>query len=454
VIVRGEKDRRDAIWIFTIALVLRLIVCAWAFSRFPPTADGAFYDVLAKRIASGAGYTWLWPDGTITNVAHYPVGYPALIGFAYAIFGSQASVAMIVNAIVGAFGTLASHRLLVRVTTSRLALFGALAVALHPALLFYTPALMTEGVTASLLLIATSFAAAARSSDSPWRWRICIAVVLAIATYMRPQCIVFAPFIGALSVRATQSWMRRIRASLLVSAIAIACVLPWTVRNCVRMDRCAFVSVNGGWNLLIGAQTNDGAWTELVAPPSCQEVWSEAAKDSCFEREARAQIANDPIAWIARVPKKLSATFDYFGAAPWYLHDSNPSALTDRGKLALGVIETIASRVTLIFALVLVARKLGKRRRARIVIAAIAIAFACSRIAWPSYAALALVLLLLGDDLLEDDSLVFSFAPIVIAATIAIHSIFFGAGRYGLVVVPFVTMLAFARSKSESVHVE
>ena len=35
-------------------------------------------------------------------------------------------------------------------------------------------------------------------------------------------------------------------------------------------------------------------------------------------------------------------------------------------------------------------------------------------------------------------------AAAVIGATAAIHAVFFGAGRYGLVVAPFVAVLAFA----------
>ena len=55
-------------------------VVAWASGRVSrPSEDGHYYDVLARRLASGDGYTWLWPDGAVTYAAHYPVGYPALL---------------------------------------------------------------------------------------------------------------------------------------------------------------------------------------------------------------------------------------------------------------------------------------------------------------------------------------------------------------------------------------
>ena len=63
----------------------------WAAGAIPPAADGEYYHRLATRIASGQGYTWLWPDGVVTYAAHYPVGYPALHRAAYALFGGSRS---------------------------------------------------------------------------------------------------------------------------------------------------------------------------------------------------------------------------------------------------------------------------------------------------------------------------------------------------------------------------
>ena len=74
------------------------------------------------------------------------------------------------------------------------------------------------------------------------------------------------------------------------------------------------------------AQTGSGranaSMKPMVVPSECATVWDEGAKDVCFERAARRDIAREPAAWLARAPAKLAATLDYFGAAPWYLHAS------------------------------------------------------------------------------------------------------------------------------------
>ncbi|HEV3192233.1 MAG TPA: hypothetical protein VGY54_17095, partial [Polyangiaceae bacterium] len=83
-------DRRRDAWVaLAIGLSVRLAEVAWARGRFPPVEDGRYYDLLARRLATGAGYTWLWPDGAVTYAAHYPVGYPGILAAAYAAFGAS-----------------------------------------------------------------------------------------------------------------------------------------------------------------------------------------------------------------------------------------------------------------------------------------------------------------------------------------------------------------------------
>src|SRR5690606_11920426 len=79
----------DAVFVALFAAAVRGAWVAWAAGRFPPAEDGHFYHVVAQRIAAGDGYTWLWPDGAVTYAAHYPIGYPALAGALYSVFGAR-----------------------------------------------------------------------------------------------------------------------------------------------------------------------------------------------------------------------------------------------------------------------------------------------------------------------------------------------------------------------------
>lgn len=440
----GDARRRDPWLVLGVALAARLAVVAWAHGRFPASEDGHFYDVLARRLASGAGYTWLWPDGAVTYAAHYPVGYPAILALAYAALGASATVAMVVNAVVGALAAIAAYRLVDGPDVPRWRpLAAGLVVALHPALVPYTAAVMTEGVTAALLFVAAALASGARGTGRAWPWLLGLGVVMGVATLVRPQSLLLAPVLGALAARPTAATRARLGRAIGTTVLALACVAPWTARNCARMNRCALVSVNGGWNLLIGAQSASGAWEPVTVPPECATTWDEAGKDVCFERAARREIAAAPAAWLARAPAKIAATLDYFGAAPWYLNAANADAFGAVAKLWLAAIETIACRALLLGALWAVARREGAKTRARTVVAVAGAVAAVTTHGWIGYVALVVGVALLGRRAIASAPIVVPAAAAVIAATAVVHGAFFGAGRYGLVVVPFVAALAF-----------
>jgi len=427
-----------------VALVVRLAFVAAAHARFPAVEDGHYYDVLAHRLASGVGYTWLWPDGAVTYAAHYPVGYPALLAFFYFVLGASPTVAMTLHALLGAASAYGGHRLVDGEGVARWRPFAAgIAIAVHPALVPYTAAFMTEGVTASLLVVAGALANAARKAQRPSPWIVSAGIAMGAATLVRPQSLVLAPILGALAAPACAGARSRLARAVAVAGVALACIAPWTARNCVRMHTCALVSVNGGWNLLIGAQTGRGAWEPVRVPPECATVWDEAAKDACFGRAARRRIASRPADWLALVPAKLAATFDYFGAAPWYLHASNPGVFGEGAKRTLGAAETVFCRLLLLAGLVTCGRAPGGRPLARKIVALVGAAAALTVHGWIGYAAIAAYVAIAGRRAAAAAPLALPAAAAVIAATAAVHSVFFGAGRYGLIVVPFVTMVAF-----------
>jgi hypothetical protein len=407
--------------------------------------------VLAVRLARGLGYTWAWPDGAVTYAAHYPVGYPALLAAVYFVFGERVGAAMLLNACFGAATVYVVHRLAATRASRAGSNLAAALVALHPALVFYTPALMTEGLAGTLIALSALVSIAPRpSADGAPRRSPSFALtwtgaIAGVATLVRPQSLLVAPFFGALGVsRATAK--RRLVAACAVTAVALAVCAPWTIRNCRRMEACALVSANAGWNLLIGAAEGaTGSWVSLDAigvPRECSTVWAEAAKDACFERAAVGAIRRDPLRWLGLVPRKLAVTFDYAGAAGWYLHSSNAAAFDDRDKIALGVIETIWQRVVVLLGLAAVSLAPGPRVLARRGALVAGAASLFTRSAWVGHVALVVDVLLLGKRAV--DFRVAAIAASALLVTIVTHAVFFGAGRYSLVCFPVLSALAGA----------
>lgn len=449
-----------------VALAVRLAVVAWAAPRFPPAADGKYYHLLATRLSQGLGYTWQWPDGVVTPAAHYPVGYPALLSLLYRVTGPSSSWAMVLGAALGALSASLAV-VLTRGWGRKASLASGLAVAVHPALVPYAAALMTEGIAAALLLLAAATIVEERVRR-PWlRWGLA-GIVMGIATLVRPQCIALAPVLGVLAASGG-GWTRRVACGAFVAFVALVVVLPWTARNCVAMKKCALVSVNGGWNLLIGAQTDSGAWQPIDVPEPCRTVWDEAQKDGCFAAEARRVMASDPMAFFRKVPAKLAVTFDYFGGAPWYLHESNAEAFDAQAKERLGTADAIASRLLLLVALLAVGTRALTRSSSRsgvgvanaeglgrwgppgsgaarvrwgvtALLLAASMASTLSRHAAPAYLGLVGLIALAGP--YASTELIFPWTAAVVLSVAATHAVFFGAGRYGLLVAPLIAAMA------------
>ena len=436
---------RDALWLSALGLVLRLALVIWAKDRFPPADDGSFYHVVAQRIAQGAGYTWLWPDGAVSYAAHYPVGYPALLGLVYALFGPRPVVAMTANAVLGALAVFAAQRAVALRGTRRQALLAGLLLALHPGLVCYTPALMTEGVSAELLVVAAWLALRVGAGRGRLGRLALLGACLGALTLVRPQLLILAPVFGFFSLGSAQTEYReRALRALLVGLVAVAVCLPWTLRNCARMDRCVFVSANGGWNLLIGsAPEANGAWIPIegnTVPPECRNVFGEAEKDRCFGHAGLSHIRSNWTGFLALIPRKLSITFDYFGAPGHYLHTSNGQAFGDTGKLWLGIVETVWERVVVLLA-ILQAARLGRARRPGSLIAALPAALcALLRSGYLAYLGFVLSVALSGKEILKRPLLALSASAVL--ATALTHAVFFGAGRYGFVCAALLCLAA------------
>ncbi|HWA71250.1 MAG TPA: glycosyltransferase family 39 protein [Polyangiaceae bacterium] len=440
---RAAPVAADGVWLALLALGLRLGVVAWAWQRFPPADDGSFYHKVADRIAHGLGYTWLWPDGAVTYAAHYPIGYPALIGLGYAFLGSHPEVAMLENAFLGALGVFAVHGLAARVGQRGPALLAGLIAALHPSVLFYTPALMTEGVTAAAFALLAWLSLEARKGG---KGRIIALSVLAgVTVLIRPQALLLIPVFGAFASPAPG--LARLRSAALVTALSVLVCLPWTLRNCQRLEHCTFVSANGGWNLFIGsADKATGTWVsidELGVPVECRHVFGEVDKDQCFGRAGLRNVLSRPGHFVSLIPSKLAATFDWSGAPGHYLNASNGSAFDAEAALTLGMVELLVQRAVLSVGLVALGLGAGPRRRLRLSLAVLALVCLLGpalfarwwlvRSAWIAHLLLIPLLACFGKELFRRPN--FAFAAAAVGATALTHALFFGAGRYGLVCV-------------------
>jgi len=360
---RGAWPARSSEFGFLLALLLvallpRLYV-AVAWSR-EPVWDGHYYHFGAERIAAGLGYSedlWIRGQWAWRPWIHYPVGYSGLLAGLYALFGSQLIIAPLVNAVFGAALSPCTYALSVpHLGTKRARIAGAL-VALHPGLIAYSALVMTEVVAAALLVAAGLCLVAWRGT---YRGVIGAGVLLGFATLVRPTSLMLLPL--AL-VMEPGGWLRRVGRGCLLGATTLLVILPWTLRNCQRFDGCALVSTNGGWNLAIGAITKTGRFETLRASDGCAVVSGQVQQDRCWAEVGLRRIRQDPLGFLARMPKKWSETFSHESFAVEYLHEADPVSWTEGRRVAgRGLMSGVHRWLVVIAALGVLAWPLSLRR--------------------------------------------------------------------------------------------
>lgn len=399
------RDRGATIALALIALLARIV-----FARLVPADpawDGVLYERGAQAIARGLGYsTFMFVHRSSDTVptAFYPVGYPAFLAVFYKLFGSTLGVLRMVGAGVGAVTVAFTHRLCVRVASRRAARIATLALAVMPGQVIFAEAAMTEPLF-GLLLVAAIYTFVRRDEGPRVLDAVITGALLAGATYVRPQAILLAPLLafcrtGALS---RVSLRRTFGIAAIVGAVALALVLPWSARNCARLDGCAFVSTNGGSNLAIGAVPRaNGRYFALDANDGCRGVVGETARDRCWREVAIRALRAAPRRWVQLAFVKLDHTVSYESFPIGYLREAHAIDVDEVRERTLRRAITFPWRVLVTFAF-LALLPLGARRP-------------------------------LGDG-----------ARLSLATTVsmlATHLIFFGGDRYHLPLVPFVVVVA------------
>ena len=445
-------DDHDVAFTLTVALVALLprlfVAIAWARE---PVWDGHYYHFGATRIAEGLGYS---EDVVIAGATvwkpwcHYPVGYSAVLGGAYKLFGNGLVVAPVVNALLGTALVVVVHRLARRYLSENRARVAAGLTALHPGLIAYSAVVMNEVLTA--LLVMSAFYVAIRWRGS-WHGLVPAGVLLGLATLVRPSSLLAAPL---LAVAMPPPRWKSLLWGAVATVSALVVVLPWTIRNCRVMDGCALVSTNGGWNLAIGALTKTGRFTTLRATDGCPVVTGQVQQDRCWAQVGRRIIAKDPGSWLALIPKKLGQTFDHESFAIEYLREADPSAWPEERRVAGRHLLTGFHRVLLVaaalglFSLIPI-RKKKLDRDAVVQTAGAALvglfgAYALASIHHPFFwlvVAMPVIALLHLPGAPRHGSVGRTLIGLIVTVAVT-HSLFFGDDRYHLVVTPALCILA------------
>ncbi len=318
-----------------LGFIVRLAWLLFALRAPVGGGDAQFYLQTARSIAAGQGYE---VAGQAT--ALWPPGYSFVLGGAlWSMPFDDIAVAGALNLVLGT-ATIALVGLLARrLLGPRSAIAAAGIVALFPSMVMFTSSILTETLC-NLLVVAMltvlmwhPWRSADGSMVLPSVRRVAVAGGLAgAAMLVRPPIVasvLLIPVAWAVARAARRGSALRI--GVLVGAMAVV-VLPWTVRNALRMDAFVPVSNNTGINLCIGnnPEANGGFGVPVYCfgdLPTAQTSQGEVERDRALRQRATDWILEHPQEQLRLVPLRTYTLFandsaavvaaESFGNDPW-----------------------------------------------------------------------------------------------------------------------------------------
>jgi 4-amino-4-deoxy-L-arabinose transferase-like glycosyltransferase len=281
--------------------------------------DARDYDVHARSIAEGHGFSSTYAHGRPT--AFRPPGYPFFLAGVYRLAGvERAPVArrlraarfaqvLVGTAIVALVGVLAAQLWGGVVALVALALGAA-----YLPLILVGGAVMSEPLFDALMLAALAAAVQHRRGARRYRWALLAGALAGLAILTRANALVLLlPLAWAVwDGRPWRSW-RALGPPLALVAVALAVLVPWTVRNAQVLHHFVPVSTQLG-SALAGTyndqaahdRENPASWRSIDGIPAFAPLWRRirATNEAEFERRLRSQslrYAADHPTYVAKV---------------------------------------------------------------------------------------------------------------------------------------------------------
>jgi 4-amino-4-deoxy-L-arabinose transferase-like glycosyltransferase len=323
-----RRIRASLYWLVLVALLLRLswIIVGHTY-KFKATDNNFSFGWemgrIGAAIASGQGFSN--PFGPQTgSTAWEPPLYPYLVAGVFRVFGiyskPSAFVLLAINSTFSALTCIPIFLIARRIFSEKVAVGAAWAWALLPNVMFWSTRAVWETSLAGLLLASIVWVALGLEGQEgclPW---LQFGLLWGIAALSSTSLLSFLPAAGL------WIWYRRARVHkqsvggiVLASAVFLACVTPWILRNHATFGRWIFIRDNFGAELRLGNGAGaNGTWMEYLHPT--QDVYAMRQYESMGELayiDMRKRQAVDYIkADFARFVGLCVKRFIYFWAGP------------------------------------------------------------------------------------------------------------------------------------------
>jgi 4-amino-4-deoxy-L-arabinose transferase-like glycosyltransferase len=331
-------DRYLPTMVVVFAILLRAAAALYLGDRvveLPGTFDQISYDMLARRVLTGHGFTvaTLWWPATPAGepTAHWSYLYTLYLVAVYGIFGYHPLVARLIQAILA--GTLMPwlvYRLGRRHFSRNVGLVAAGLIAVYAYFIYYSAALMTETFYIITILWTLDLAGnlgrdskGITSSRLTVKWLL-LGLELAAAVLLRQLFLLLIPFLfGWLLWRSYRHKSLPIKQTMVGMAISttilVLAIIPWTLRNYRAFNTFVLLNTNAGFAFFWGNHPihgrnfisilpDDGPSYQDLIPPELLEL-NEAELDRALLKRGLGFVQADPVRYIVL---SISRIKDYF----------------------------------------------------------------------------------------------------------------------------------------------
>ncbi len=316
------------LWIVGIALFLRV---AWIFLghtyRFKSTDNnfGFGWEMgrIASSLATGRGFSSPF-GGSTGPTAWEPPLYPSLIYLTFLLFGvyskAAAIVLLIFNSACSALTCIPIFLIARRIFSERVAVWSAWAWALLPNVIFWCTRWIWETSLSALLLATIFWLALTLEEREGWLPWAAFGGLWGIAALNSTSLLSFLPAAGLWAwYRRSKAGKRSIGGVILASAVFLACITPWLIRNYQTFGKFIFIRDNFGAELRLGNGPGaDGTWMEYLHPTKDvyamrqYQLMGELAYIAMRKRQALDYIKADYGRFVSLCAKR----FVYYWAGP------------------------------------------------------------------------------------------------------------------------------------------